>query len=116
MSDTTMTAPPPPQQQRVGEGYVEGRGKEDYNGGDHRADVDQEFLEMRDPEPQKETESNRNTPPLSFMFGETSVFRDFLLSAFSDGYNSVGSMPADLATCCCFYVSRHSLCFSPNFL
>ena len=53
---------------------------------------DEEILEMRDPgqEPHEESKADaRRTSPLKTMFGEVSVFRDFFLAAFSDGYYSV---------------------------
>ena len=53
---------------------------------------DEEILEMRDDpgqEPHEEKADSRRTSPLKSMFGEVSVFRDFFLAAFSDGYYSV---------------------------
>jgi hypothetical protein len=59
-------------------------------------DDDEEILEMRDQVPHDQNSSNNNSedtarssPLASCMFGEVSVFRDFFLAAFSDGYNSV---------------------------
>ena len=65
---------------------------------------DEEILETRDPqqyahgdeEAENETFPGRQTAsPLAScaMFGEVSIFRDFFLAAFSDGYNGVSVLP-----------------------
>ena len=65
---------------------------------------DEEIMEMRDAEPyphdEKSEQSGGRTSPLLSMFGEVTVFRDFFLAAFSDGYNSV-------RYCCCSRACAH---------
>jgi hypothetical protein len=63
---------------------------EDEYGGHPMMDDDEEIMEIRDPEPRDEKDDPaRSSPPVMSMFGEVSIFRDFFLAAFSDGYNSV---------------------------
>jgi len=64
----------------------------EYADRDLVGEQDEEIVEMRDPEPRDDkADSRRNSSPLMSMFGEVSIFRDFFLAAFSDGYNSVRS-------------------------
>lgn len=64
-------------------------------------DDDEEIVEKRDPaEPQ---DGGRNSP-LTSMFGEVTIFRDFFFAAFSDGYNSVRGLRGS-GDCSLFVVS-----------
>jgi len=58
---------------------------------------------VEDDDPITETQSVREEgrkSPLSSVFGEVTVFRDFFLAAFSDGYSRVSSPRNFLASWC----------------